>query len=263
MSPAPEISPAPAIGVQTRFLPALAAVYAGTLARARGARAPLLFVASLQSIGLIVLMRFIVPANAQPEHAQLVAGAVILVVAFVALNLLAQRIGALKARGALDYYAALPVPPAAVILGLTGGYATFTLPGTAITAVVGIALYDLPVAQAWVLVPAVLLAGAALSGVGAAIGLLMPRPELATMAGQLGMTAVLMLDLWRAARLPGALRVLRAAVPSTFAADALSAALTDDPDFAAIGRNLGVSAVVAVAALLAASAAWRRARMAQ
>lgn len=249
----------PEVGPPTPFLPALAAVYAGTLARARAGRAPLLFVASLQSIGLIVLMRFIVPSNAQPEHAQLVAGAVILVVAFVALNLLAQRIGALKARGALDYYAALPVPPAAVVLGLTCGYATFTLPGTVLTALVGVALYDLPFAHIWVLVPAVLLAGAALSGVGAVIGLLMPRPELATMAGQLGMTAVLMLDLWRAARLPDALRFVRAAVPSTFAADALSAALTDDPDFAIIARNLGVSAVIAVVALMAASAAWRRA----
>jgi ABC-2 type transport system permease protein len=237
----------------------MSAVYAGTLARARAARAPLLFVASLQSIGLLVLMRGIVSADAQAEHAQLVGGATILVVAFVALNLQAQRIGALKASGALDYFAALPVPPAAVVLGLAGGYATFTIPGTVVTAGVGVLLYDLPVGHVWVLVPAVVLAGAALSGVGAVIGLLMPRPELATVAGQLGMTAVLFLGLVRGARLPAALRVLRAVVPGTHAADALAAALTRTPDFAVVAGDLAISAFIAAIALLAAGRAWHHA----
>lgn len=247
----------PQVGAATAFVPALTAVYAATLARARAARAALLFVASLQSIGLIVLMRGIVSSEDQPEHAQLVAGATILVVAFVALNLLAQRIGALKARGALDFYAAMPVPPAAVVLGLTAGYATFTFPGTVITAAVGIVMYDLPLTHVWVLVPAVVLAGAALAGVGAVIGLLMPRPELATMAGQLGMTAVLFLDLVLADKFWLPFRVLRAAVPSTYAADALAAALTESPDFSVITRGLGITAVIAAIALFAADRAWR------
>jgi ABC-2 type transport system permease protein len=109
-------------------------------------------------------------------------------------------------------------------------------------------------------VPAVVLAGAALSGVGAVIGLLMPRPELATVAGQLGMTAVLFLDLIRAARLHFlVLRLLRAAIPSTYAADALAAALTKSPDFAVVAGDLAISAVIAVVALFAAGRAWDRA----
>ena len=48
-----------------------------------------------------------------------VAGSSVAVVSFVALNLLAQRFGALKASGALDYYGALPVRPAAVVSGST------------------------------------------------------------------------------------------------------------------------------------------------
>lgn len=248
----------PEVGAASAFFPAVSAVYAGTLARARAARAPLLFVASLQSIGLIVLLRGIVTGTARAEHAQLVAGATILVVAFVALNLLAQRIGALKARGALDYYAAMPVPAAAVVLGLTAGYATFTLPGTAVTAGVGVLLYDLPLGHVWVLVPAVVLAGAALSGLGAIIGLLMPRPELATVAGQLGMTAVLFLDLVLAARLPVVLRALRALLPSTYAADALAAALTENPNFATVLTGLGITALIAGVTLAGATWAWRR-----
>jgi ABC-2 type transport system permease protein len=248
-----------ALAPRTPFGAAFLAVYAGQLARAKVARVPLLFVASLQSIGLLVLLRGIVSGRSGPEQQQLVAGATILVVAFVALNLLAQRIGFLKARGALDYYAALPIPPAAVVLAMTAAYASFAVPGTVVTALVGISLYHLSPAYLWVLVPAVLLAGAALSGLGAALGLALPRPELATVAGQLGMTLVLFLGLVREARLPAALRVVRAVVPSTYAADALAMALGPDPDLALVARDLAVCAVTAIGALGLATGAWRRA----
>jgi ABC-2 type transport system permease protein len=246
------------LGPATPFAEAYRAVYAGQLARARVARAPLLFVASIQSIGLIVLLRGIVSGGAGPEQQQLVAGATVLVVAFVALNLLAQRVGYLKASGALDYYAALPVPPAAVVLGIAAAYASFAVPGTLVTALVGALLYDLSFTHLWVVLPAVVLAGAALSGLGAALGLALPRPELATVAGQLGMTLVLFLGMVRGARMPGALRVVRAVVPSTYAADALAIALGPDPDLAEVARQLAVCAVLAVAALALATAAWRR-----
>lgn len=246
------------LGRSTPFGEAFRAVYAGQVARAKVARAPLLFVASLQSIGLIVLMRGIVSGRSGPEQQQLVAGAAILVVAFVALNLLAQRIGALKASGGLDYYAALPVPPAAVVLGVAAAYASFAVPGTVATTLVGVLLYDLSAAHLWVLAPAVVLSGAALSGLGAALGLALPRPELATVAGQLGMTLVLFLGLVREARLPLALRAVRAAVPSTYASDALAVALGPRPDLAAVARELAVCALFAIAALALATAAWRR-----
>jgi ABC-2 type transport system permease protein len=242
----------------TPFGEAYRAVYAGQLARAKVARAPLLIVASIQSVGLIVLLRGIVSGGPGPEQQQLVAGATVLVVAFVALNLLAQRIGYLKASGALDYYAALPVPPAAVVLAMAAAYASFAVPGTLVTAVAGALLYDLSFGHLWVVVPAVLLAGAALSGLGAALGLLLPRPELATVAGQLGMTLVLFLGMIRGARMPGALRAVRAVVPSTYAADALAVALGPDPDLGAVAGRLAVCGVLAAAALGLAAAAWRR-----
>ena len=69
------------------------------------------------------------------EARAVVAGSSVLVVAFVALNLLAQYFGQLRASGGLDHYATLPVPPAAVVLGAAAAYASFTVPGTAVTAV--------------------------------------------------------------------------------------------------------------------------------
>ena len=244
---------------RTRFLPAFAAVYAVQLARGRTSRAPLLFVATLQSLGLLVLLRGVIAADRVAEQQQAVAGATVLVVAFVALNLLAQRFGQLRATGGLDHYAALPVSPAAVVLATAASYATFTLPGTLVVAGSGALLYDLPLTHLWLVVPVALAAGAALSGLGALIGLSAPRPELATVLGQLGMTLVLFLGMVRAARMPVPLRALRAVLPSTYATDALSEALSGRMRPGVIVANLLGCLAWGAVVLLLAGTGFRRA----
>jgi ABC-2 type transport system permease protein len=241
-----------------RFGGALSAVYAGQVSRARAARGPLLFVATLQSVGILLLLRGVVDEGSRSTSAQVVAGATVLVVAFVALNLLAQRFGMLRGSGALDHYAALPVPPAAVVLGTAASYATFTLPGAVATAVLGALLYGLPLGHLWVLLLVLPLAGASLAGLGALLGLLAPRPELATVAGQLGMSAVLFLGIIPADRLPGPVRLLRALVPSTYAADALAESF-HGLDSGRLLRDLAICLAVAVGSLALASVAFRRA----
>jgi ABC-2 type transport system permease protein len=240
-------------------LAALSAVYAGQVSRAKAARGPLLFVATLQSVGILLLLRGVVDERSALTAQQVVAGSTVLVVAFVALNLLAQRFGMLRGSGALDHYAALPIPPAAVVLGTAASYATFTVPGAVATAIFGCLLYGLPLTHLWVLVLVLPLAGASLAGLGALLGLLAPRPELATVAGQLGMSAVLFLGIIPAHRMPEALQVLRAMAPSTYAADALARSLGPHPDAGLLVRDLLICAAVAVVALVAASAAFRQA----
>lgn len=240
-------------------LAALSAVYAGQLSRARAARGPLLFVATLQSVGILLLLRGVVDEGSPATARQVVAGATVLVVAFVALNLLAQRFGLLRSTGALDHYAALPVSAAAVVLGTAASYATFTVPGAVVTGVVGCLLYGLPVTHLWVLVVVLPLAGAALAGMGAALGLLPSRPELATMAGQLGMSAVLFLGIIPSDRMPAGLQVLRAVVPSTYATDALAVTLGPHASAGLVVRDLLVCAATAVAALAVATWAFARA----
>lgn len=243
----------------TGFRPAFAAVYAGQVARARVVRAPLFFVATLQSLGLLLLLRGVVDDGRLAEKQQIVAGSVVLVVAFVGLNLLAQRFGHLRAEGGLDYYAALPIPPAAVVLATVASYASFAVPGAVVVAVAGSVLYGLPLAHLWLLVPVVVLGGAALAGLGATLGLLAPRPELATICGQLGMSVVLFLGLIRGARMPLWLRALRAFVPSTYAVDALAEGLGTEPSWSRVAADLAVCGGAAVAALVLAAVAYRRA----
>ncbi|NLU74593.1 ABC transporter permease [Streptomyces sp. HNM0575] len=249
-------APAP-LAPRARMWPALAAVYRAQLSRARVARVPLLFVATFQSLGIMVLMRGVVDGGA--ESRAVVAGSTVLVVAFVALNLLAQYFGQLRAGGGLDHYATLPVPAAAVVLGAAGAYASFTVPGVAVTAVAGGVLYQLPLGGLWVLAAVVPLAGAALAGLGAALGLLAPKPEIATLCGQLGMSAALLLGVLPGSRLPEPVALLRDLLPSTYGVEALARAFETQPDWFRAALDLGVCAAVGVASLALATWAYRRA----
>lgn len=240
-----------------RLLPALAAVYRAQLSRARVARIPLLFVATFQSVGIMVLMRGVVDDGA--EARAVVAGSAVLVVAFVALNLLAQYFGQLRASGGLDHYATLPVPPAAVVLGAAGAYASFTVPGTVVTAVIGSVLFSLPLTHLWILVAVIPLAGAALAGLGAALGLLAPRQELATLLGQLGMSAALLLGVLPAGRLPGPIALARDLLPSTYGVEALARTFDAHPHWPTVALDLAVCAGVGVVSLAVATWAYRRA----
>lgn len=240
-----------------RLLPALAAVYRAQLSRARVARIPLLFVATFQSVGIMVMMRGVVDGG--DEARSVVAGSSVLVVAFVALNLLAQYFGQLRAGGGLDHYATLPVPPAAVVLGAAGAYASFTAPGTLVTAVVGSVLFKLPMAHLWVLAAVIPVSGAALAGLGAALGLLAPRQELATLGGQLGMSAALLLGVLPAAHMPAPIAFARDLLPSTYGVEALARSFDARPDWLLVVADLGVCAAVGVVSLAVATWAYRRA----
>jgi ABC-2 type transport system permease protein len=242
---------------RARLLPALGAVYRAQLSRAKVARIPLLFVATFQSVGIMILMRGVVDGGS--EARSVVAGSSVLVVAFVALNLLAQYFGQLRASGGLDHYATLPVPPAAVVLGAAGAYASFTVPGTVATAAVGCVLFQLPLANLWVLAAVIPLAGAALSGLGAALGLLAPRQELATLFGQLGMSAALLLGVLPAANLPEPVDWVRDVLPSTYGVEALARAFDPHPDWLAMAGDLSVCAAVGAVSLAVATWAYRRA----
>ncbi|WP_245997563.1 ABC transporter permease [Streptomyces armeniacus] len=237
--------------------PSMGAVYRAQLSRARVARIPLLFVATFQSLGIMVLMRGVVDGGA--EARAVVAGSSVLVVAFVALNLLAQYFGQLRASGGLDHYATLPVPAAAVVLGAAGAYASFTVPGVVFTAVAGSVLFGLPLSGLWVLVAVIPLAGAALAGLGAALGLLAPRAELATVCGQLGMSAALLLGVLPGDQLPGPVQWVRDLLPSTYGVEALARALESSPEWARVALDLGVCAAVGVVSLAVATWAYRRA----
>ncbi|MFD4597439.1 ABC transporter permease [Streptomyces sp. NPDC058464] len=250
-------APVAELGPRARLWPSLVAVYRAQLSRARVARIPLLFVATFQSVGIMIMMRGVVDSRSEAQS--VVAGSAVVVVAYVALNLLAQYFGQLRASGGLDHYATLPVPPASVVLGAAAAYASFTVPGTLVTAVFGCVLFGLPLANLWILVAVIPLAGAALAGLGAACGLLAPRPEIATLLGQLGMSAALLLGVLPPDRMPGIIQFARDLLPSTYGVEAFARTFGAQPDWAVVLADLGVCAGVGVVSLAVATWAYRRA----
>ncbi|MEE4541560.1 ABC transporter permease [Streptomyces sp. V4-01] len=250
-----------ALAPRARMWPAFAAVYRAQLSRARVARIPLLFVATFQSVGIMIMMRGVVHAGAGEAARSVVAGSSVLVVAFVALNLLAQYFGQLRASGGLDHYATLPVPPASVVLGTAAAYASFTVPGTLVTALAGCVLFHLTLAGLWVLLLVIPLAGAALSGLGAALGLLAPRLEIATLFGQLGMSAALLLGVLPASHMPAPIGWVRDLLPSTYGVEAYARTFggSGATHWAAVFGDLSVCAAVGVVSLALATWAYRRA----
>lgn len=103
-------------------------------------------------------------------------------------------------------------------------------------------MFQLPLAHLWILLAVVPLSGAALSGLGAACGLLAPRQEIATLLGQLGMSAALLLGVLPADRLPGPVGWLRDLLPSTYGVEALARSFDSHPDWSAVCIDLGVCA---------------------
>jgi ABC-2 type transport system permease protein len=111
----------------------------------------------------------------------------------------------------------------------------------------------------WVIVPVVIGAGISLAGLGALLGLAAPRLEIATVAGQLGMSLVMFLGIVPAHRLPGVVQAVRAVVPSTYAVDAFAESFKHHPSWTTISADLSICVGVCVLALAASTWAFRRA----
>jgi len=250
---------APVAASRPPFLASFGAIFAGQLARARAAAIPIFMAATLQSVGLVVLLKGLVDTSTAVTEQSVVAGSSVTVVSFVALNLLAQRFGALRASGALDYFGALPVRPSAIVTATAAAWASFTVPGSVLVAVGGAIFYGLPLANVWVIVPVVIAAGISLAGLGALLGLIAPRPEIATVAGQLGMALVMFLGLVPAHRLPGVIQAVRAVVPSTYAVDAFAESFRQHPSWTTVSLDLAICVGVCAVALAASAWAFRRA----
>lgn len=193
------------------------------LARMRTSWRPYLIVSSAMPLGIAVLMRAVMTPGQVAENGQeIVAGSAVLAIAMTAVVMLAQRVASMRESGVLDFYATLPVGRAPLIAAVLISFAVFALPGMLIVATLGAVMFDLSLAGLWVAIPVWLLGSFALAGLGVAIGLAAPDEQLAGMYSNLVMMAILFLGILPADTIPGWLGPLRAVLPSTYAAHALS-----------------------------------------
>lgn len=189
----------------------------------------------------------------------LTTGAATNAVVFIGLVSLPQQLAQAKYHGRLDFIRTLPVSREAYLLAQAAAVGVVGLPSVVFALVVGWWRYglDLHVDPRAALV--IVLAALAFAGVGAAIGILVPRMQLTNAIAQLMIFYVVFFApvMVPRERLPDVLQMTARLLPPSYAADGLRATLTDLP-----GTNLGASlaalAGFAAASMAAASFALRR-----
>jgi ABC-2 type transport system permease protein len=192
------------------------------LARVRLAWRPYMMVSTVMPLGIVLLVYLIGRGtDLASTGAQVVAGNVVLSLTITCVSMLAQRVAWMKRARAFDYYATLPVSLILLLLAIPLSFLAFALPGMVIVLAVGALLFHVavrPNPEFLIFIP---FAAAALSGIGAYLGLIARDDQLAAVYGNLVMMLILFLGSIVPTHLPYAVQVLRWLVPSTYAVEAL------------------------------------------
>jgi ABC-2 type transport system permease protein len=177
----------------------------------------------------------------------IVSGAAVLAVATESILTLAQRIGSLKREGTIVHYLSLPIAAGSYTLAVVCARLLLTLPAVIVPIVAGRVLYGLDIQPNLAVLAVSALMGAALSGVGLAIGTLLRSLELIVMVTNLSVYVLLMISpvFIPASALPLPLRLLGRLLPPSYAAEALRSAVQSDFS-AAFFRDVAVLVVMAL-----------------
>ena len=192
------------------------------LARVRLAWRPYMMVSTVMPLGIVLLVYLIGRGtDLASAGAQVVAGNVVLSLTITCVSMLAQRVAWMKRARAFDYYATLPVNLVLLLLAIPLSFLVFALPGMVIVLTAGALLFHVAVRPNPEFLLFITFAAAALSGVGAYLGLLARDDQLAAVYGNLVMMLILFLGSILPTHFPYAVQVLRWLVPSTYAVEAL------------------------------------------
>jgi ABC-2 type transport system permease protein len=164
-----------------------------------------------------------------------------------------------KAEGRLDYYLTLPVSREIYLAAQVAYVALTALPGVAFAVWFGAWHYDLPLVYDPIVIVVVVVGILSLAGVGIAIGVLSPQPQLTNALTNLTVFYVLLFApvLLPKEQLPALLRHFSVAMPPTYVADAMRGALTELPG-THLARSLWVMAGFTAGSIALSAATIRR-----
>lgn len=204
---------------------------------------PLLIVFGLGQIG-----------SGQTEEglAYIITGSAVASLTFVGVTMVAQGLSMMKDRGDFLYYTSLPISKSNLLLAVMASKLLLQMPGIVVSLIGGSLIYGLSFKPNPLLLVILPLSALALSGIGAALGILSPSRQLVDVLSQIIGVFVLfaapvMIPL---ENLPLPLQWVGLALPPTYAADAIRRALTGVND-ARLMLDIGVLFVCAVGSILA------------
>lgn len=208
--------------ISTELLQQFWVLFRLQLARVRLAWRPYMMVSTVMPLGIVLLIYLIGRGTSLSDAgAQVVAGNVVLSLTITCVSMLAQRVAWMKRARAFDYYATLPVNLVLLLLAVPLSFLVFALPGMAIVLTAGALLFHVSVHPNPEFLLFIPFAAAALSGIGAYLGVIARDDQLAAVYGNLVMMLILFLGTIPPERLPYGIQIARWLVPSTFAVEAL------------------------------------------
>ena len=185
--------------------------------------------------------------------AYVVTGSAVVSLTFIGITVVAQDLSGMKERGEFLYYASLPISKGSLLLAVIASKLLLQMPGIVVSLVGGSLIYGLDFELSPLLLLILPLTALALSGIGAALGILSPSAQLVNILAQvIGIfvlfAAPVMIPL---ESLPPLMRWLGLLMPPTYAADALRRVVTgvNDARLALDIAVLALSAVVSLAAI--------------
>ena len=213
----------------------------------------------VMTLGLILGFGYFVPNMTDIQALFLTTGAASQTVVTTALVILPQKLAQDKAEGKLTYLLTLPIPRETYVLVQIAFVALATVPGTAFAVAFGAWHYDISLAVSVTVLAVVPLAIFSLAGIGVAIAILSPFPQLTNALTQLTIFYVLLFApvMFPKDHLPELLQRVSVVMPPTYVADAMRAALTDLPG-THLGRSILVMAAFAVGSIALSAITVRR-----
>lgn len=156
-----------------------------------------------------------------------VTGTAVMSLVTIGITATAQELGNMRTTGVFRYYASLPISMTTLMSSIVTVRILITIPGMIVTIAAGAMIYDIQItinAMTLVLLP---LTAIALSGIGAAIGVLIPDFRVVALVSQLAMLIVMFTSpvLIPSDQLPQILRWFGYLLPPAYAADGLRRSL--------------------------------------
>jgi ABC-2 type transport system permease protein len=192
------------------------------------------------AVGFVVGLGFFY-AELDPTTAKFLAtGAPTLILLMVGLVLMPQIVAMARIEGTFDYIWSLPVPRMVYIAADATIWVLVALPGVVLALALGAVYHDFGLEVSPLVVPALLLVAVMGILVGYAIAHGAPRPEMAQLATQILVFAMMLFSpvMYPADQLPGWLASLHRVLPVQYAADLSRGTLTD------LDVNLGLAFAV-------------------
>jgi ABC-2 type transport system permease protein len=191
----------------------------------------------LMTVGFVIGISFVVP-DFNPEMARhLVTGSPALILLTMGLVFVPQIVATDRLRGTYDFMLSLPVPRMALLASDATIYFLVTLPAIIIALWIGSVYHDFSLQVSPLVVPAFLLIALTGTFVGYALGLAVPRPQMATAVTQilLFIIAVFSPVIYPVEKLPDWMAAIHRILPIQYMAELTRGTLSD------IDVNLGLA----------------------